>query len=167
GETGLPPNPYPAPLSNVPWSVTLPPRIYGIVAKNPSYQTKRRMELVELYESSSITIEMIEAPAAAPAPASLPRGIEEAPPGAYDLERSESALAASSGGPVADSEANILRSRGPAWRPRALVDPRPNQIACPDRLAQLEIAHESGLVLASGRGRVSLPSNSKAGIYRA
>ena len=176
-ETGVMPEVYPAPLSAVPWVKELPPRIYSVVAKSQTYQTRRRMELVELYDTLPVTIDLVAIPPTPPA--SISRGItEETPPPIDPFSRHITLSPAAGVDPSAprapgsapqDWEAPVHRGALPGFRIREppKLDPRPRGITSPDPLVQLEIGHESGLLMNAGRGTVLLPSDRSPGYYRA
>ncbi len=165
-ETGVMPEVYPAPLSAVPWVKDLPPRIYSVVAKSQTYQTRRRMELVELYDTLPVTIDLVAIPP--PPPTTISRGItEETPPPSGPGGRHIDFFPA--GGVPRDQTAPTRRGgpTGLALPEAPKLDPRPRAITSPDPLVQLEIGHESGLLMGAGRGTVTLPSDRAPGYYRA
>jgi uncharacterized caspase-like protein len=150
-ETGQDPLDYPAPLASLPCEISLPPRIYSIVARGQRYRSKRRMEIVELYDSEqSRVIELLPAhPPPADVPAVVSRSLDQSGPSRPTTRAGQ------------ESPDNIESSED------ATVTSCHSGITLNDPLIHLELATESGQVVASGRGSLSLPPESHSGVYRA
>jgi len=119
----------------LPVTVSLAPREYWVDAMAPGFRTKGRARIVKLYAQSDVVVEL-----------------EPAPPPPPPLAASAAAA--------------------PAPMPMEPAAPKPAKAAqtvtltvrCQDRLVQIEIANQSGKLLASGRDRVAILV--EPGLYR-
>jgi hypothetical protein len=132
------------PVNDLPVTVRLQPRTYGVSAAAPGYTMRQRVVTVDLYQPKRVTVELVPGappPAAPPFPPHSPSG---------------------GGGPAA-----VMRipfgERAVASAP---AKPTAIHVSCEDALAQLELVKASGRLVQSGRGHLygfDLP----AGFYRA
>jgi hypothetical protein len=119
----------------LPVTVSLAPREYWVDALAPGFRTKGRARIVKLYAQSDVVIELEPTPPPAP-PLAARAPAAPVPPAAP--------------GPMESAKA----------APRdALV------VRCQDQLVQIEIASQSGQLLATGRDRVVI--DAEPGFYRA